>query len=120
MREPLAAIMRHMADLCTSGERARAGVPTGWIGVTPLAVQRAWFNPPRWPLIGAHGRVDYGPDRIRSKPKRRGAHNRATAWTDSALVEVNRRHQSETRTEGGDLRRRIPVGIADAGWSSRL
>jgi hypothetical protein len=29
----LTAIMRHMARLCMSGERARAGDPTGWVGV---------------------------------------------------------------------------------------
>ena len=38
----LAAIMHHVARFCTSVERARAGDPTGWIGVRPLAVQRVW------------------------------------------------------------------------------
>jgi hypothetical protein len=37
----LTAIMRHMAGLCMSGERARAGNPTGWVGVMPLAVRCA-------------------------------------------------------------------------------
>jgi hypothetical protein len=34
----LAVIMRHMARFCMSVERARAGDPTSWIGVRPLAV----------------------------------------------------------------------------------
>jgi hypothetical protein len=38
----LAAIMRHVARFCRSGERARAGDPTGWVGVRQLAVRRVW------------------------------------------------------------------------------
>ena|SRR5271170_3575116 len=38
----LAVIMHDVARFCTSGERARAGDPTGWIGVRQLAVQRVW------------------------------------------------------------------------------
>jgi hypothetical protein len=38
----LTVIMHEVARFCTSGERARAGNPTGWIGVRRLAVQRVW------------------------------------------------------------------------------
>jgi len=38
LRQRLAVIMRHMARFCMSVERARAGDPTSWIGVRPLAV----------------------------------------------------------------------------------
>ena len=41
-RTMLAAIMRHVARFCTSDWRSRVGVPSGWIGVRPLAVQRVW------------------------------------------------------------------------------
>jgi hypothetical protein len=41
-RGSLAVIMHDVAYFCTSGERARAGYPTGWIGVRQLAVQRVW------------------------------------------------------------------------------
>jgi hypothetical protein len=36
----LPVIMHHAAGFCASGERARTGDPTGWIGVRQLAVQR--------------------------------------------------------------------------------
>jgi hypothetical protein len=32
----------HVARFCMSVERVRAGDPTSWIGVRPLAVQRIW------------------------------------------------------------------------------
>jgi hypothetical protein len=31
-----------VARFCMSVERVRAGDPTSWIGVRPLAVQRIW------------------------------------------------------------------------------
>ena len=34
--------MHHVTRFCMSVERVRAGDPTGWIGVRPLAVQRIW------------------------------------------------------------------------------
>jgi hypothetical protein len=40
--EALTVIMHDVARFCTSGERARASYPTGWIGVRQLAVQRVW------------------------------------------------------------------------------
>ena len=33
----------HAGLFCTSGELARPNVPSGWIGVGPLAVQRVWY-----------------------------------------------------------------------------
>ena len=39
----LARIMHHAGLFCTSGELARPDVPSGWIGVGPLAVQRVWY-----------------------------------------------------------------------------
>ena len=42
-RTDLARIMHHAGLFCTSGELARPDVPSGWIGVGPLAVQRVWY-----------------------------------------------------------------------------
>jgi hypothetical protein len=39
----LTCIMHHAACFCTSVEQMRAGDPSGWIGVRPLAVQRVWY-----------------------------------------------------------------------------
>ena len=39
----LTRIMHHAGLFCTSGELARPDVPSGWIGVGPLAVQRVWY-----------------------------------------------------------------------------
>ena len=42
LRRILAGIMHHAALFCTSGELTRADVPSRWVGVRQLVMQRVW------------------------------------------------------------------------------